>query len=205
MNTLAGERLYLADDTELGVTGNPDPVVCRRHVARYDKAIALAHTTNGTWLDFACGSGYGTAMIAKVAELVVGIDRDPIAIRYAVRNHDHPNCFYRVAAESEVWSIMGLHLRPDVVVCIETLEHMDLAMQGYYTQAVARGLAPGGVFVLACPIGNGLSSANPWHIHEPTLEFLNAMLGANFKDVSIATEAYTSTSGPATQAWAVCR
>jgi len=200
----AGERLYLSDDTGLGVTGNPDLAVCARHVARYEKAIALADTTNGVWLDFACGSGYGTALIADVAELAVGMDRDPIAIRYAVRNHDHPNCIYRVATFDKVWGIMGHYLQPDVVLCIETLEHLDSAAQGYYMQAVARGMAPGGVFVLACPIGNG-PSANPWHVHEPSKEFLIGLLRANFRDASLELEDYMSTSGPAVQAWAVCR
>ena len=201
---IAGERLYLTDDHELGVTGNPDPAVCARHVARYTRAIELAEHKGGNWLDFACGSGYGTEMIAAEADLVVGMDRDPTAIRYAVRHHDKPNMVYRLATPDTVWSTVLSS--PDVVICVETLEHMDAITQGYYLQATARGMAPGGTLVLACPIGNdGPSGVNPWHLYEPSKEFLIDMLRVSFGDVSLELEDYMSTSGPATQAWAVCR
>ena len=201
---IAGERLYLTDDHELGITGNPDPDVCARHVARYTKAIELAEHKGGNWLDFACGSGYGTALAADVADLVVGMDRDPTAIRYAVRHHKRPNVAYRLATPDTVWRTTVV--RPNVVICVETLEHMDAATQGYYLQATARGMARGGTLVLACPLGNdGPSRVNPWHLYEPSKEFLIDMLRANFKDVSLHCEDYISTSGPATQAWAVCR
>ena len=75
MSHTPGERLYLYDDQVLGVRGNKNVDAVERHVARYDKAIAAAGRTGGIWLDFACGSGYGTELISRVARRVVGMDR----------------------------------------------------------------------------------------------------------------------------------
>jgi 2-polyprenyl-3-methyl-5-hydroxy-6-metoxy-1,4-benzoquinol methylase len=91
----------------------------------------------------------------------------------------------------------------DVIVSIETLEH--LPDQDTFVAECRTHLAPGGVLVLACPIGDGPSETNPWHIHEPTEAELRALLAEHFAHVELTTENYESTSGPAVQAWAVCR
>lgn len=202
VTTGPGERLYLIDDAELGVVANRDPAVRERHVARYRHAIELAGATGGLWLDFACGSGYGTALCARVADWAVGADASLEAIAYAAKHHGGAGREFRVAGPLGVWSVMPT---PDVLISIETLEHLPLPVQRAFLDEAAQRMQ-GGVVVLGCPIGaGGPNPANPWHVHEPTEPELRAALTARWSSVSFSTERYVSTSGPAVQAWAVCR
>ena len=184
---MPGERLYL--DTE------PDPVVAERHIGRYTKAIQLAAMQGGNWVDFACGSGYGTAMIADVADKVIGIDASPDAINYARAHYPDVTFWWGGLAALEE----ALNLPVDAVVCVETLEHMRPVDQRQFMRVVADS---GARLVLACPIGDGPSLTNPWHVHEPTEEELHELLCV-FSWYTLETEEYLSTSGPAVQAWVV--
>lgn len=204
-----GERLYLYDDTRLGVRGSKDTKSIQRHYARYEHAIQMAGTKGGLWLDFACGSGYGTEEISRVADFAVGLDRDPVAIGYASMWHGGSGRMFHQADETSCWDLLAnWKLSPvDVVVSVETLEHMERERQVEWVGAVSDHLVPGGVFVLECPLGSGgPSEVNPWHLHEPTLPELEAVLRERFHSVEIRTERYVSTADvPATQALAVCR
>jgi 2-polyprenyl-3-methyl-5-hydroxy-6-metoxy-1,4-benzoquinol methylase len=194
------------------VETEPDRTVADRHVARYAHAIKLANSPGGKWVDYACGSGYGTALIAEVADNAIGVDPSWEAIYYA-RHHYPSATFYcgglwalrYTFTSSELERLNGAQaVPPDVIVSIETLEHMAPYDQDAFIDTVVEGLAPGGVFVLGCPIGTGPNPHNPWHIHEPTLAELSELLEA-FNEYTLTTEEYESTSGPAVQAWAVAR
>jgi cyclopropane fatty-acyl-phospholipid synthase-like methyltransferase len=180
----------------------PDPDVAARHVGRYERAINLAGRTGGTWVDFACGSGYGTAIIAQGCDTVIGIDASKEAIDHARR--EYPHLLFLRGSVLGLKRAMHLWGPVDVVVSIETLEHLLPDEQRDLVRAVRNQLAPGGVFVLACPIGDGPNPDNVWHVHEPTLTELNELLSV-FSAFSLETEEYMSTSGPAVQAWAVAR
>ena len=188
----AGERL----------TVDSDPDVRARHVARYERAIALAGRTGGVWWDAACGDGYGTALMPAVDR--AGFDRDLDAIAHARATVPGVN-FWQVDLASPYWWAPE-PARPDVILCIETLEHMPADVQPRLVADFAKVLQPGGVLVLACPLGSGGPSAvNPWHLHEPTERELHQLLGRHFGSGTVEVEEYESTSGPAVQAFAVCR
>lgn len=202
-----GERLYLYDDASLGVRGCKDPDVTGRHVARYLKAINDAGRTGGVWVDFACGSGYGTNLISDVANFTVGMDRDELAIDYARSWHGGDGRIYHVADHKSCWELLAQwQLQPDVIVSVETIEHMDVLDQIEWVRAAGEHLGPRGVFVLQCPIGSGPSEVNPWHLYEPSEAELDHLLHEHFRSVTIEMEEYVSTAGvTATQAFAVCR
>jgi 2-polyprenyl-3-methyl-5-hydroxy-6-metoxy-1,4-benzoquinol methylase len=186
---LPGERLYLETET------NTD--VAARHVNRYKHAIELAGITGGRWVDFACGSGYGTAMIAEVADSVIGIDASADAVQYA--RDRYPGCTFWWGALAGLRDALARGV--DIVVCIETLEHLPPFEQRSLVRLVKDS---GAKLVLACPIGDGPNPANPWHVHEPTEPELRELL-AVFGSRTLETEEYESTSGPAVQAWAVAQ
>jgi 2-polyprenyl-3-methyl-5-hydroxy-6-metoxy-1,4-benzoquinol methylase len=203
------ERLYLEDDADLGVMGETDPVVVRRHLHRYAKAIKYAEVfvSGGVWLDFACGSGYGTSLIGKRADFALGVDRDITAVTYAIKHHGSAETYYTVGTAGDVWdcfSRFGQREVPDVCLCVETLEHLDRESQETYIESVALHLAPKGCFVAALPLSTGRGPLNPWHLYEPTEQELRTMLRRSFKRVTMDIQAYESTSGPALQCYAVC-
>jgi hypothetical protein len=197
MGQTPGERLYLKDDPELGVKANRKRAVIDRHIERYEWAIKAANRISGVWVDFACGSGYGTELIHTVADTAIGVDGSALAITYARKHYD---ALYHVGGP-ELW------FSPDVVVSIETLEHLPRAAQSAWITEVGIHLQPDGVFLLTCPIGDdGPNPANPWHLWEPSIESLRRILHAQFGRLDIQTEGYTNTAGQAArQAYCVCR
>ena len=196
-----------------------------RHVTRYLTAVGLAGRTGGRWLDCACGSGYGSHIVGLACpDSYLGIDQNDSAISQASRSYGLMSgrwsagpwmsasagpgmpTFLHMKIEDvrEWWLDFGLY---DVVLSLETIEHLTPAVQDTWVEAVAGGLTDDGVFILACPIGNdGPSTYNRYHLHEPSLEGLNALLSRHFKSVEIETEPYVDTGGrDAVQAFAVCR
>ena len=207
---------YTGPGEFLTITGDNNPDTVRRHEARYIRAIRLAGKIGTRWLDCACGTGYGVKLIAQhVGEDpdipnmdIWGVDGNLDAIDYARSNYAalyygvFRNLDIKHASEWLDW------MRPfDVILSLETLEHLTPDVQESWVKAAAAGLANDGVFVIACPIGNdGPSSYNRYHLHEPSLDGLNALLSGHFKSVEIETEEYVDTGGrDAIQAFAVCR
>ncbi len=87
------------------------------HVARYKFA---AKRIRGDVLDAACGCGYGSAILAEHAKMVLGVDRDQGAIEYARRHWRRTNALYQVADVTRIepgryyWA-----------VSFETIEHLE--------------------------------------------------------------------------------
>jgi chemotaxis methyl-accepting protein methylase len=131
-----------------------------------------------------------------------GFDRDPGALAHARATVPRAN-FWEVDLTSPYWWVVEPS-RPNVLLCVETLEHLNASDQLRLLSDFANVLRPAGVLVLACPIGNGPSERNPWHLYEPSLDELQAVLRDLFVRVDLHTEDYVSTSGPATQAFSVC-
>jgi SAM-dependent methyltransferase len=133
-------------------------------------------------LDVACGEGYGTALLARGAARVTGVDLAPAAIA-------HARATYAALANVEFVeaSCTRLPLADasfDVVVSFETLEH--IAEQEAFLDEAARVLAPGGVLVLSCPnkleYSDKRQFANEFHVKELYREELARLVGARFPD-----------------------
>jgi 2-polyprenyl-3-methyl-5-hydroxy-6-metoxy-1,4-benzoquinol methylase len=194
----------MVDDPELGIVANPDAVTRARHLFRYRWArdVVTKHGEHGTVLDCACGSGYGTEILGSVRP-TIGVDPDADALAYAEKHHSLSNVSYIQASCQTIWSLVGMTYS---VVSIETLEHLSKWDGREWIARTAYCLPPTGLFVLACPIGNGgPNPANPFHLHEPTASELRTVLGGAFHEVEVDVRGYKSTSGPAKQAFAICR
>lgn len=85
------------------------------HVRRYELAARYA---SGRVLDAACGCGYGSKILLGSADLVVGVDSSPNAIRWAEEHFQGPY-FIEGKIEEEPWS--G---KFETVVSLETIEHL---------------------------------------------------------------------------------
>lgn len=150
----------------------PSNTLLLEHLARYQFALPYCH---GRILDFACGSGYGTQLIAKnkhrEVKEVVGIDHDPQSIHYAKGRYYHPKTTYVVAdvVGKGLYDRLGTF---DVVVSFETIEHVEdyeLFMRNIHDL-----LVPGGTLILSTPFGQGIGkeTKEPFHVHQMTeLEF----------------------------------
>lgn len=182
--------------------GTEPPEVIERHKDRYRKAIELAESIGGVWWDVACGTGYGTEMMP--ADVRVGFDRVISGYaRLALFLPQDSTTFVKTDITQAGWSSEAFDT-PDVILCIETLEHLNRYEQDGFIRELAHRLHPDGVLVIACPIGDG-PSANPWHLHEPSETDLYELLFRYFGSVWVGINAYESTSGPALQGYATAR
>lgn len=114
------------------------------HRARYEFAARFAPGKRVA--DVACGTGYGSAIMADAgAASVVGVDIDAPTIMYA-REHYGAGALYRVAQADCTGLASG---SVDLVASFETLEHVgsDIACIGEF----ARILSPGGTLIASVP------------------------------------------------------
>ena len=133
-------------------------------------------------LDVACGEGYGSALLAIVAQSVTGIDIEEGAVAHARSTYAA-----RANLRFETGSAAALPLADrsvDLVVSFETLEHLPRDAQPQMLAEIARVLAPDGVLVLSAPNPVEYSEArgyrNPFHQHEPTRAELRELLAPAF-------------------------
>src|SRR5260221_9228884 len=98
-------------------------------------------------IDVACGEGYGTALLARAATQVTGIDLSADAIAHAKRNYSAlGNASFECAPCTRLPIADG---SVDVAVSFETLEH--IAEQDAFLDELARVLKPEGLLILSCP------------------------------------------------------
>ena len=123
--TFTGERLH-AGSSLFGVD-------LARHRAPYVHALELARAVGGRVLDLGCGTGYGTAELARELPCVMGLDRVP------------PDRASRGAGARWVRAdLRGIPLAPgsfDLIISFQVIEHLE--DPSVYLEAIARLLAPG--------------------------------------------------------------
>lgn len=145
-----------------GVAGE----IAYEHCHRY--AFARRFVAGRRVLDAACGEGYGAALLAAVAQTVVGVDIEASVVAAArVRYRTRANLSFAAA------SVTRLPLPDasvDVVVSFETIEHLPSAEQPRMLAEFARVLAPGGIVIVSSPnrpeYSDARHHANPFHLAE---------------------------------------
>jgi len=154
MSEFTGERV---------IPGQVEDDLWAEHIARYAYASRLA--AGKRVLDLGCGTGYGTAELAKHATEAVGVDIAPEAIDYAKAHYPAAH-FIQVPATELPFSDATF----DLVTSFELIEHLS-DWRSLLKQA-HRVLHPAGLFVVSTPNklyyaeARGVSGPNPFHAHE---------------------------------------
>jgi 2-polyprenyl-3-methyl-5-hydroxy-6-metoxy-1,4-benzoquinol methylase len=136
----------------------------RRHLVVYE--WIAARVAGLRVLDMACGEGYGSDVLARSADRVVGVDGNPNAHEHALLKYSRPGLTFEWGAV-ETWGEPGAF---DAVVFLQTIEHVldPPAVLAHFH----RLLAPGGVSYVSTPNVLTLAppgaakSDNPWHLRE---------------------------------------
>ncbi|HEY6543512.1 MAG TPA: class I SAM-dependent methyltransferase [Dokdonella sp.] len=178
----------MSDDSALPFTGERFTPECVReiwyeHWHRYAFARRLA--AGRRVLDAACGEGYGSALLAKVAADVVGVDIDPASVAHArARYGAQLNLRYEVADATELPFADSSF---DLVVSFETLEH--LSAQERLLRGFERVLADDGLLVVSSPDKRTYSELagfrNEYHVRELYREELLDLLMPHFGEVRL--------------------
>jgi 2-polyprenyl-3-methyl-5-hydroxy-6-metoxy-1,4-benzoquinol methylase len=128
------------------------------HRARY--AFAARFAAGKRVLDLACGTGYGSDMLAKAgAASVQGVDVSQDAVAYARKRYATPGITYHC--------LNGMDMKADqpfdMVVSLETLEHIP-DVYGFMHHLITL-LKPGGMLVASVPTTLS-TDVNPHHLHD---------------------------------------
>lgn len=164
------------------VPGQVNPDLLNEHMARYLFAQRLAR--NKRVLDIACGTGYGTAELAHVAQHVVGIDVSPETVEAAKKTYAGANTTFQVADATKLPFPDGSF---DLITAFEVIEHLE-DWPALLSEA-RRLLAPDGQFIVSTPNKEYYaetrveSGPNPFHVREFTYEEFSCALEQNFTSV----------------------
>lgn len=171
MAEFSGERV---------IPGKVDVDLWNEHLSRYLFASRLCRFKKV--IDLGCGSGYGSAELAKKAESVVGVDVSEEAIAEAREQYTAANLQFQVASLEQLPFADGSF---QLGVCFEVIEHLT----GYrkLLAEARRVLAPGGQLVISTPNiqfyaeSRKLTGPNPFHEHEFSYQEFRAVLGEFFE------------------------
>jgi SAM-dependent methyltransferase len=155
----------------------------RRHLAVYE--WIGARVLGQRVLDMACGEGYGSAVLARGAANVLGVDANPEAFDHARLRYTSDNLsFERGLVETH-----GEAGAYDAVVFLQTIEHVHdpVAVLRHFRSL----LAPGGVVYVSTPNLLTLAppgaekSDNPWHLKEYRAHEFDALCRTVFGEVEL--------------------
>ena len=163
---------------------SPDAVpLFLRHLAAY--SFALNYVKDKIVLDVGCGDGYGTALLAREATRIVGIDLDPERIKAAQRQYLSDNItflqmdIFRLNLEKECF---------DVVVGMQVVEH--ISNPPLFFDKIKYILKPGGTLILSTPnkklrLGPREKPFNPDHVREYYRYEFETLLAQHFFRVQL--------------------
>lgn len=202
---VADERLYFFNDEKLGIKRNElEEHHFERSINRYKKAIKLCSYRGGLWLDASCGSGYGTEIISKVADYVIGLDIDTTTIKYAQKHYGKPNIQFRTGDINDLE--FDIECMFDAVVSVETIEHVEDPVP--FLKRVYKILKWGGVVVISTPISEtgGPNPLNKYHLNEFTKDGFITLTSEIFDETEyVVDEPVIFTTGELTrQIFAIC-
>ena len=136
----------------------------RRHLVVYE--WIGARVAGLRVLDMACGEGYGSEVLSRSADSVVGVDANPEAHEHARLRYGRQNLrFDRGLVET-----YGERASFDAVVFLQTIEHVHdpVAVLEHFRWTMAPGAAAyistPNLLTLALP--GAQKSDNPWHLKE---------------------------------------
>ena len=159
----------------------PDPHVVYEHLHRYLWAAGVVDGRRV--LDLASGEGFGGAILASVAESVVGIEIDETTVSHSRLNYEGENLSFELGDATDL-----SRFEPGsfgAVVAFEMIEHVG--EQDLVLEQVRRLLAPDGIVIISTPDRAAYSEAsgytNPFHVRELSQAEFESLLGRHFSHV----------------------
>jgi ubiquinone/menaquinone biosynthesis C-methylase UbiE len=176
------------------IPGQVNDDLWSEHLARY--AFARRLVAEKSVLDAGCGTGYGSAELARSARFVTGIDLAPEAIHYA---HEHYSAAGLRFLVSSVTAMPFPANAFQAIVAFEVIEH--LADYRAFLEECARVLSHQGLLIVSSPNKRYYAETraetgpNPYHQHEFEPEEFTSELTRVFVNVRLLlqnrTESFT--------------
>jgi len=162
------------------------------HFHRY--VLSLEFAAGKSVLDLASGEGYGSALMARVAKSVTGVDIDPEAVEQARQQYaNYHNLNFLVGACK---SVPLPAQSVDVVVSFETIEHHDKHQE--MMREIKRVLRPQGALIISSPdrltYSDEPNNHNPFHVKELYYDEFVDLLNRYFQSVQVYGQKFTTGS-----------
>ncbi|MFN8115493.1 MAG: class I SAM-dependent methyltransferase [Bacteroidia bacterium] len=159
------------------------------HIHRYQEAITLIKK-DAKVLDIACGSGFGSNLIAKQGHHVIGADLSEEAVNDCNKKYSNTNLQFEVVDGTNMLYSNEVF---DVVVSFETIEHSTEYQKMLHE--FKRIVKKDGFVIISTPnflinSPNGVL-INPFHTQEWTYEQLKDLLNKTFSSVQLFGQSYT--------------
>ena len=172
----------------MGFTGERFVPECTREIWYehwHSYQFASAFAAGKRVLDAACGEGYGSALLARRAASVVGVDIAEEAVRHARERYAGQA---NLRFEAGDCTALAAPAQPyDLIVSFETLEHV--AAQEALVAGFARALADDGLLLISSPDRRTYSDEsgfrNEYHVRELYRDELVALLQRHFPVVRL--------------------
>lgn len=176
---LSPERIYpLLDSDSLDQNAE-------RHISRYNFAANYIQGKDIV-LDCACGAGYGSVILAEKAMSVRGVDISENALKFARETYNRENTTYQC---SDLNKISFPDDSFDVVVSIETLEHVEAPVCMDFLKKIRDWIKPGGMLIASTPMLRYQDGepfvTNPYHINEMPKDEMIDLFGKIFNGFTI--------------------
>jgi ubiquinone/menaquinone biosynthesis C-methylase UbiE len=161
------------------ITGN----IKYEHLHRYALALDLAE--GRSVLDIASGEGYGSALLAKRADHVIGVDIDVDSANHAQAQYGHLTNLKFLAGSCSAIPVADASI--DVVTSFETIEHHDQHEEMMHE--IKRVLRADGLLIISSPnrlvYSDEPNYTNPFHVKELYYEEFLDLLKRHFQQVHI--------------------
>jgi ubiquinone/menaquinone biosynthesis C-methylase UbiE len=157
-----------------------DPTLAYEHLHRYFYASRFAQ--GKVVLDLASGEGYGSNLLARIAQRVIGVDIAVTAVEHARSRYTVSNLQFIAGS---VTCIPLADHSFDLIVCFEAIEHIE--DQQSLLSEVLRLLKPDGVFIVSTPnkpvYDQANAEENEFHVKELEFPEFRQLLESRFQFV----------------------
>lgn len=142
-----------------------DSEIISEHIQRY---MSITKLVKGKLIvDAACGSGYGSHVLAEQASYVFGVDLSRDAVDFAKDNFKKNNLKY---IQGSIDNLPFSDGTVEVLVSFETIEHVDGALQEKFLSEIKRVLKSDGLLIISSPdkknYSERLNYKNKFHVKE---------------------------------------
>jgi SAM-dependent methyltransferase len=155
------------------------------HVSRYYHACGFLDG-NDSVLDVACGKGYGSAVLARNAGSVLGVDLNEDSLELARKSFPAKNLAFR---SQDVLKLEELGRRFKLITAFEIIEHLDPSDTDRFLTGLKNCLEPGGLLLLSTPNHEVVLKAGvevpPFHINNLSSTELSMLLRRHFPVVQM--------------------
>lgn len=163
------------------------------HFHRY--SVIAEHVQDKVVLDAACGTGYGSGMLAQYAAHVYGLDISAEAIAYANENYSQENITF---IQGGIEKLPFEDNTFDIVVSFETIEHVITEVQDVFLKEIKRVLKPTGFLVMSTPNKKTFTDERglltKFHFREFYKREFNSFLKREFSDIKIYHQFFSKVS-----------